>query len=47
MFLERAAAKTEVPHDMFKYIESCQAVVRFNIPLKMDDGSVRTVACYR
>jgi len=32
---------------MFKYIQSCKSVIRFNIPLKMDDGSVRTIPCYR
>jgi len=32
---------------MFEFIESCQSVVRFNIPLKMDDGRIKTVACYR
>jgi glutamate dehydrogenase/leucine dehydrogenase len=47
MFLERAASKTDIPHDMYKFIESCQAVVRFNIPLKMDNGSIKTVTCYR
>ena len=45
--MERAASKTDIPKDIYKYIESCQAVVRFNIPLKMDDGSTRTVTCYR
>ena len=32
---------------MYKYIESCSSVIRFNIPLRMDDGSVKTVPCYR
>jgi glutamate dehydrogenase (NAD(P)+) len=32
---------------MFEFIESCQSVVRFNIPLKMDDGRIKTVTCYR
>ena len=43
----RAASKTDIPKDMYEFIESCQSVVRFNIPLKMDDGSIKTVACYR
>jgi glutamate dehydrogenase (NAD(P)+) len=47
LFLERAATKSDIPHDIFQYIESCDAVVRFNIPLQMDDGSIRTVTCYR
>lgn len=47
LFLSRAASKTDMPHDIYKHIESCKSVVRFNIPLRMDDGSIRTVPCYR
>jgi glutamate dehydrogenase/leucine dehydrogenase len=47
MFLQRAADKTTIPADMYEYIEKCNSVVRFNIPLKMDDGSLRTIPCYR
>lgn len=47
LFLARAASKTDIPKDMYDVIESCASVVRFNIPLMMDDGSIRTIACYR
>jgi hypothetical protein len=47
MFLARASKNTSIPADIMKYIESCNSVIRFNIPLKMDDGSIRTVPCYR
>ena len=47
LFLSRAASKTEIPPDIYKHIESCKSVVRFNIPLRMDDGSIRTIPCYR
>jgi len=47
LFLNRAASKTDIPADMYEFIQSCQSVVRFNIPLKMDDGRIKTVACYR
>ena len=47
LFLNRAAQKTDIPPDMYTFIESCESVVRFNIPLKMDDGRIKTVACYR
>ena len=47
MFLGRAAAMTKIPDDMYQYIQACNSVIRFNIPLKMDDGSIRTVPCYR
>jgi len=47
MFLGRASKQTKIPEDIFKYMQACKSVVRFNIPLKMDDGSIRTIACYR
>ena len=47
LFMGRAASRTDIPKDMYEFIESCQSVVRFNIPLKMDDGRIKTVACYR
>ena len=47
MFLKRAGEKTSIPDDMFKYIQACKSVIRFNIPLRMDDGSIRTIPCYR
>lgn len=47
MFLQRAADKTTIPADMYEYIEKCNSVVRFNIPLKKDDGSLVTIPCYR
>lgn len=47
MFLQRAKKRTTIPEDIYRYIESCQSVVRFNIPLVLDDGTVKTVVCYR
>jgi glutamate dehydrogenase/leucine dehydrogenase len=47
LFLQRAAKKTNVPQDMYNLIESCASVIRFNIPLRMDSGEIRTIACYR
>jgi len=47
LFLARASKNTNIPADIMKYIEACQTVIRFNIPLKMDDGSIRTIPCYR
>ena len=46
-FLARASQNTNIPADIMEYIEACHAVIRFNIPLKMDDGSIRTIPCYR
>jgi glutamate dehydrogenase (NAD(P)+) len=28
-------------------MQACKAVIRFNIPLKMDNGAVKTITCYR
>ena len=47
LFLARAAHQTEIPEDLYKLIESCASVIRFNIPLRMDSGELKTVACYR
>jgi glutamate dehydrogenase (NAD(P)+) len=33
--------------DMYNLIEGCNSVVRFNIPLTRDDGTIDTIACYR
>ena len=32
---------------MYNLIEGCNSVVRFNIPLTRDDGTIDTIACYR
>jgi hypothetical protein len=29
MFLKRAAEKTDIPKDIYRFIESCSSVVRF------------------
>lgn len=47
LFLSRAAKKTDIPEDMFKVIENCASVVRFNIPLRMDNGKIESFNCYR
>lgn len=47
LFLERAAKQTKIPNDIYEYIKSCSSVIRFNIPLRMDDGTIKTVPCYR
>lgn len=47
LFLGRAASKTDIHPDMYALIEGCNSVVRFNIPLTRDDGTIDTIACYR
>ena len=47
MHFNDAAKLTGIDQEYLDMIRACQAVVRFNIPLRMDDGSLRTVTCYR
>jgi len=42
-----AADKTGIDPQYLALIQSCQAVVRFNIPLRRDNGDLQTVTCYR
>lgn len=45
--MSRAAGKIDIEEDYYQLIESCASVIRFNIPLTRDDGSVETIACFR
>ena len=47
LFMKRASDKTKIPKDVYKYMESCSSVIRFNIPLKLDNGRIKTIPCYR
>mmetsp|Transcript_20450 Transcript_20450/g.15073 ORF Transcript_20450/g.15073 Transcript_20450/m.15073 type:complete len:129 (-) Transcript_20450:308-694(-) len=47
MFYERASKKTGIPEDYLKVIQACNSVIRFNIPLVRDNGTVETITCYR
>lgn len=47
LFFDRAASKTDVPQEYLNVIKSCNTVIRFNIPLKRDNGAIETITCYR
>ena len=47
LFFDRAASKTDIPQEYLDIIKACDSVVRFNIPLKRDNGTIDTVTCYR
>jgi hypothetical protein len=47
LFFDRAANKTEVPEEYLEVIKACNTVIRFNIPLRKDNGKIETVTCYR
>ena len=46
-YYDRAAQKTAVAEDMLKHIKECDAIARFNIPLRRDDGKIEVISCYR
>ena len=33
--------------NIFAYMKACKFIIRFNISLRMDDESIRTIICYR
>jgi len=45
--MQRASSKTDIPKDIYSYMETCASVIRFNIPLRLDSGRVKIVPCYR
>lgn len=47
LFFDRAASKTDVPPEYLGLIKACNTVIRFNIPLRRDNGKIETVTCYR
>ena len=47
LFYNSASAKTGISAEYLNLIASCQTVVRFNIPLRRDNGSLETITCYR
>lgn len=47
LFYDRASKKTNVPSDMLKYIIACDNCLRFQIPIRRDNGLVETLTCYR
>lgn len=47
LFYNAAAAKTGIDPQYLKLIQSCNSVVRFQIPLRRDNGTLETITCYR
>ena len=47
LFFNRAASKTGIDQEYLNLIQACQTVIRFNIPLRRDNGKLETVTCYR
>ena len=47
LFFNSAAGKTGINPQYLDYIKACNSIVRFNVPLRMDNGDLKTVTCYR
>jgi hypothetical protein len=47
LFYAAASEKTGIDPQYLNLIKACKSVVRFNIPLRRDDGTLETVTCYR
>lgn len=47
MFYDSGASKTGIDPQWLNLIKACQAVVRFNIPLRRDNGKLEVITCYR
>jgi glutamate dehydrogenase (NAD(P)+) len=47
LFFESGASKTGIDPQWLNLIKACQTVVRFNIPLRRDNGNLEVVTCYR
>ena len=47
LFYNEAAAATGIEEQYLNLIKACQTVVRFNIPLRRDNGTLETITCYR
>jgi len=47
MFYAEAASQTGIEPQYLNLIRACQSVVRFNIPLRRDNGTLETITCYR
>merc|ERR1712156_179662 len=47
LFYASAAPKTGISAEKLNHIKACQSLVRFNIPLRRDDGTLETITCYR
>jgi len=47
LFYNDAAQATGIDQQYLDLIKSCQTVIRFNIPLRRDNGDLETITAYR
>ena len=46
-FVDKATKYSQIGEDLTNLIKSCDNLIRFNIPVRMDDGKIETIICYR
>lgn len=47
MNFDKAAKYTRMTPQLREFIRSCYSLIRFNIPVKRDDGTIAVIKCYR
>jgi glutamate dehydrogenase (NAD(P)+) len=47
LFFNRAASKTGISKDYLELIRTCDNIIRFSIPIRLDNGSIENIICYR
>lgn len=46
-FFDMATKHTDASPNLLDLIRECHSVIKFNLPIHRDDGSIETVTCYR
>jgi glutamate dehydrogenase (NAD(P)+) len=46
-FFNRAAAKTGISKDYLELIRTCDNIIRFSFPIRLDNGTIETITGYR
>lgn len=47
MFADKATMNQQIKPDLLKYVMACQNVLRFQIPIVRDNGTIESLTCYR
>ena len=47
MFTNEAASKVDIQPDLLNYLMTCDHALRFQIPVRRDNGLIETLTCYR
>lgn len=47
LFTNEAASKVDIQPDLLNYLMTCDHALRFQIPIRRDNGIIETFTCYR